>query len=80
MFEPNNTCVLTMQIHFDFFRLIKSKVLSLNRTNFPQLIRLRIRISTNTKTNKKVQRRNSRTIGFFYFLGIGNLTNSPSLY
>ena len=23
MFEPNNTCVLTIQLHFDFFRLIQ---------------------------------------------------------
>ena len=23
MFEPNNNCVLTIQLHFDFFRLIQ---------------------------------------------------------
>ena len=39
-----------------------------------------IRIITNKKQTKKYRDRNSRTIGFFYFLRCGNLNNSPSFY
>ena len=49
MFKPNNTCVLTIQLHFDFldwFSYVK------NRTNLPQLIRLRT-TTNKKKTNKK---------------------------
>ena len=71
MFEPNNTYVLTIQLHFDSFKLIQ---LFKNRTNLPQLTSLRI--STNKKQTKKYRTKNSRTIGLFYFLRCGNLTNT----
>ena len=57
-------------IFLDWFSYFK------NCTNFPQLIRLRI--STNKKQTKKYRDKNSRTIGFFYFLRCGNLTNTLS--
>ena len=74
MFELNNTCVLTIQLHFDIFRLIQvfQKLYKLPTIN-------KIKNKHKWKNKQKSTDKNSRTIGLFYFLRCGNLTNTLSL-